>query len=224
MSYLPWLAGGAALGLAARSGRRAVPTRSYHLSAHKFDHFKQAQPLSSRKGVDLGFHFGTQQTALTAANKLYREGRVKPGDTVYLYEVALDTRRPLVLAEDRLGGWHASDILQRIFEGERTEDELVRMGFTAEDVDGYFDDEGPISPSGENLKDLWWDPVQEQNETVAWLESRGYNAIEYANTFEGGGLSHIVFRPTQVKILNVTPYTVPDYAGAASRRTRRHKR
>tara|TARA_R110000824_G_scaffold15745_7_gene66058 strand:+ start:1696 stop:2367 length:672 start_codon:yes stop_codon:yes gene_type:complete len=223
MNYLPYIAGAAALGLAAR-GRRAVPARSYHLSANKFDRFTQQQAQSSKKQTDLGWHFGSKQTAFTAANKLYREGRVEPGDTVYLYEVALDTRRPLVLAEGRMGSWSASDIVQRIFDGEYEEEELIRMGFTVEDIYGYDDDDGPISPSGENLKDLSWDPRQEQSETVDWLESRGYDSIEYENTFEGGGFSHIVFRPQQVRILNVTPHIVPAYAGAASRRARRSRR
>ena len=188
MNYLPYIAGAAALGLAAR-GRRAVPARSYHLSANKFDRFTQQQAQSSKKQTDLGWHFGSKQTAFTAANKLYREGRVEPGDTVYLYEVALDTRRPLVLAEGRMGSWSASDIVQRIFDGEYEEEELIRMGFTVEDIYGYDDD-----------------------------------SIEYENTFEGGGFSHIVFRPQQVRILNVTPHIVPAYAGAASRRARRSRR
>ena len=172
--------------------------RAYHLSPLRFGEFRQ-QVRPARRGTDAGFHFGTKETALTVGDKLRRERRVRPSDPLYLYEVELRARNPLRLPENRHGSWTVDDLLTGIFELDP-----LPAGVTEEDLDGYWQDE-VMSPSGENIKNMahaW----QEIDEFTDWLEARGYDSVQYENNFEGGGLSTIVFRPEQIRIVGVSTW------------------
>ncbi|HIK61171.1 MAG TPA: hypothetical protein EYF98_10850 [Planctomycetes bacterium] len=179
------------------AGRRAVPPVAYHLSAVKFDRFEQQHKQH------FGFHFGTKDTALRVGDKLRREGRVQPGDTVYLYTVKLYSRRSLVLKEERGGAWNPVQIFRGIFDRDELPD-----GFTEDERHAFYEDE-VIAPSGENLQDLYYDPWVQADEFASWFHAHGYDAIEYENIFEGGGTSYIVFRPEQIEILDVEPWRLP---------------
>ena len=75
-------------------------------------------------------------------------------------------------------------------------------------VDEYYDDV-VTSPSGENIKDLSFEPTEEMEEFIDWFSSLGFDSIKYENTFEGGGDSYIVFKSDQIDIVDVKEYQVP---------------
>jgi len=169
--------------------------RAFHLSPLRFDSFRQKK-ADGWKSVDTGFHFGTKATAMIVADKLHRQGRVEPGDRVYLYEVELDVDSLVALSENRLGAWPAHSIVQRLFE-----DEESHPSITEEEIDAYFEDE-ILLEDGENLAD-WYGRPEEHDMLRRWLEEHGLDAVTYDNTFEGGGESVIVFDPARIEILGV---------------------
>jgi len=173
----------------------------YHLSPIKFDKFQQ-QLKPSHQASEPGFHFGTKQTALTVADKLKKEGRVKSGDIVYLYRVQLNISKPLEMKENRMGSWGVNSIVNEMFEGESS------FSPTDDQLDEFYEDV-ITTPSGENLKDLMFEPGLEVKEFISWLNNQGYDAIKYNNTFEGGGTSYIVFQPEQVNVNDVEEYEIP---------------
>ena len=175
----------------------------YHLSPVKFSNFKQ-QKSRLRVGMhaDVGFHLGTKETAFNASELLRHRGRLKSGDTVYLYEVDFNPRRVLNLKEGRGGTWSIHDLLRRMFEAEPQFDFL-----SDEEINDYYEDI-IMSPNGENLKDLTWDPDLERSEFTDWIKSKGIDGIQYRNTFEGGGISYLAFDPQTIKIKKVIPYTI----------------
>jgi 7-cyano-7-deazaguanine synthase in queuosine biosynthesis len=180
----------------AQANRSAL--RAYHLSPLRFGEFRQ-QVRPARRKTDAGFHFGSKETALSVGDKLRREKRVRPSDPLYLYEVELRARNPLRLIENRLGSWTVDDMVGAIFDLDP-----LPARVTEEDLDAYWQDE-VISPSGENIKNI--DNAQEQiAEFVDWLGARGYDSVQYENNFEGGGLSTIVFRPEQIRVVGVSPW------------------
>ena len=166
----------------------------YHLSPVKFNIFKQQ--LS-----EPGFHFGTKETALTVAHKLFLDEQIKIGDVIYLYEVDLKINNSLLLPENRLGSWSVSDILLELFEGNDGE---AYPFISEEQIEDYYDDI-VLSPSGENIKDLTFQPEEEIKEFIKWFKAFGYDSIKYENTYEGWGISYIVFEPRQIQILNIKP-------------------
>lgn len=176
----------------------------FHLSPVKFDSFEQQYNDDSRKASDAGFHFGTRDTALTVADKLKKEGKIEAGDSLYLYSVSLDANSPVHLPENRLGSWSIFSILRALFEDFEGGS---HPAISDEMLDDYYDDI-ITTPSGENLKDLDYDPALEINEFASWLNSIGFDSIKYENTYEGGGESIIVFSPSQITINSVQEYRV----------------
>lgn len=176
----------------------------YHMSPNKFDAFHQ-QFHGGWRANDVGFHFGTKETAMIVADKLKQEGRVKPGDVVYLYTVGLNASNPIQLDENRTGGWTVNSILNAMFEGFGGES---HPSISEEAVDEYWDDV-VTTPSGENLKDLDYDQHLLMSEFKSWLNNLGFDSISYVNTFEGGGESIIVLDPNQITIKNIEEYQVP---------------
>ena len=181
-------------------------TTAYHMSAKRFDRFKQQEARRAHSHPDVGFHFGTKKTALIAGNKLEKEGRVSPGDLVYLYKANLDLGNTLRLEENRRGSWSVFDILRAIFDPFEAGGELPPQ-FSEDDFFAFYDDE-VIAPSGENVLDLMHDNRELTHEFIAWLHARGVDSISYNNTYEGGGKSYIVLSPDQIEILDVTTYEV----------------
>jgi len=175
----------------------------YHMSARKFDTFAQ-QFKDGYKANDVGFHFGTKDTAMIVADKLKQEGRVSPGDVVYLYTVDVSANNPLSLPENRSGAWNVNAILLAIFEGYDGES---HPAISADAADEYWDDV-VTTPSGENLKDLDYDQHLLMDEFKSWFNSLGFDSIVYKNTFEGGGDSIIVFDASQVKVKSIEEYRV----------------
>ena len=183
----------------------------YHLSPVEFSRFSQ-QSLGGGYEADVGFHFGTKDTALTASGLLAGKGRIKKGDTVYLYELDINTGKPLVLDENRRGSWSIHDLLRSIFEGGPgggplpfiTDEEF--NDYYGQDEDGEEREEGVFTPQGDNLKDLHGSEEQRRG-FQSWLKAHGFGSVKYKNTYEGGGDSFIVFDPKQIKIKSVTPYT-----------------
>lgn len=172
----------------------------YHLSPVKFEQFAQ-QLKPAHIASEPGFHFGTKKTALIVADKLKKEGRVKPGDVVYLYKVSLNMTSPLKMLENRMGSWGVTSIVNEMFEGETS------FSPSDEQIDDFYEDV-VTTPSGENLKDLMFEPAIEVKEFISWFNDQGYDSIEYDNTFEGGGTSYIVFKPEQISIVDVEEYEV----------------
>ena len=177
----------------------------YHLSPAKFDRFQQQMAANPAISSDVGFHFGTKETALTVADKLQKDGKVNSGDSVYLYTVNLDKGKTMELLENRSGTWSVNSILQAMFEGFGGE---PHPAIPDEMVNDYYDDV-VTSPSGENIKDLSFQPVEEMEEFIEWFSSLGFDSIKYENTFEGGGDSYIVFRPEQIDVVDTEEYQVP---------------
>lgn len=210
------------MGLRLDSARRVASrhmragTRLYHLSPVEFSNFKQ-QELGGGYQSDIGFHFGTKETALTASDMLYRKGRIDKGDTVYLYELDIDTGKPLVLNENSRGSWSIHDLLRTIFEGGPGGGPVPAAGVTDEEWNAYYgqDDDGEELDEGEgvfladgtNLKDSWLGAEEQRRGFLSWLKAHGFKSVKYKNTYEGGGDSFIVFDPKQIKIKSVTPYT-----------------
>lgn len=191
-------------------------TRLYHLSPVEFSNFKQ-QELGGGYQSDIGFHFGTKETALTVSDMLHRKGRIDKGDTVYLYELDIDTGKPLVLNENRRGSWSINDLLRTIFEGGPGGGPIPAAGITDEEWNAYYgqdedgeeldEGEGVFLPDGTNLKDSWLGAEEQRRGFLSWLKAHGFKSVKYRNTYEGGGDSFIVFDPKQIKIKSVTPYT-----------------
>ena len=177
----------------------------YHLSPIKFDKFQQQMATNPSISSDVGFHFGTKDTALTVADKLKKDGKINSGDSVYLYTVNLDSGKTLELPENRSGTWSVNSILKAMFEGFGGE---AHPAIPDEMVDEYYDDV-VTSPSGENIKDLSFEPTEEMEEFISWFSSLGFDSIKYENTFEGGGASYIVFRTEQIEIVDTKEYQVP---------------
>jgi len=177
----------------------------YHLSPIKFDKFQQQMATNPAVSSDVGFHFGTKDTALTVADKLKKDGKVKSGDSVYLYTVKLGINKTMELPENRSGTWGVNSTLKAMFEGFDGEH---HPAIPDEMVDEYYDDV-VTSPSGENIKDLSFQPVEEMEEFIDWFSSLGFDSIKYENTFEGGGDSYIVFKSDQIDIVDVKEYQVP---------------
>jgi len=175
----------------------------YHLSPVKFTSFAQ-QRKGGNEAIDVGVHLGTKRTALTVADMLYQKGRIRIGDTVYLYDVSAKLDKCLFLVEDRLGSWSADRILSQIFEGC---DGGPHPFVTRKEEDLYWEDVVKISGCrNDNLKDQW---IYEEEKIAAlakWLKKRGVTCIKYKNVFEGGGISYIVLDPSTVRINSVTPY------------------
>ena len=187
--------------------RLLTETRSstyFHMSTDKFDSFEQ-QYKEGWALSDVGFHFGTKDTAMAAADKLIQEGRVKSGEAVFLYSVDLFIDSSIRLQESRGGNWNVSSILRQMFEGFGGGQ---HPSISEEELDNYYEDI-VIAPSGENIKDLGWDPQLEMEAFESWFTNLGFDSIVYDNTFEGGGDSVIVFDPSQIVINDVEEYQVP---------------
>jgi len=178
---------------------------AYHLSPAEFDRFQQ-QDRHWQAHPDVGWHFGTKKTALTVAHKLEREGRVDPGDPVYLYKVKLDLGGTLTLEENRRGTWSVFDILRGIFDPVEEGAELAPQ-FSEDDLWAFWEDE-VIAPSGENVLDMMHDKQEQITEFTAWLLAHGVDSIVYDNLFEGGGKSYIVLSPDQITIDSVEEYEI----------------
>jgi hypothetical protein len=173
--------------------RRRNPTKTlYHSSPNAFREFKQ-QRRRGNYATDAGFHFGTKQTAMNRIQALAAEGRVGPGDRVYLYKVRIDFDNLVRLPENRRGTWSVTDLLRALVE---ESDAALPDDF----VDGYYEDE--IWVGDENLVDTWDDPVHQAKLFNRLMRELGIDAVVYENTYEGGGDSYIVFDPSQTTILD----------------------
>ena len=180
----------------------------YHISANKFDQFKQQQK-QGWSATDAGFHFGTKETALSRASQITQDSEYgwKKGKPLYLYTVNLNVSKPLHLPENRLGAWSVSDILQEIFGA--IERGASIPGITDEMFDQWYEDVWMVK--GENAKDSLGNSVFEDVKALTtWLKKIGYDSISYDNEYEGGGISYIVFDPNQIKITNVEEIEVGD--------------
>jgi hypothetical protein len=185
----------------------------YHLSPAEFTSFKQ-QELGLGYELDIGFHFGTKTTALSAASFIYNRGLINKGDRVYLYELDIDIGRPLTLEENKRGSWSMSHILRAIFEGGPSGEPLPAAGITDDELDAYYGqdkdgeeiDEGVYLPDGTNLLDPSLSAEEKRIGFYYWLKEHGFDSIKYDNVYEGGGESFIIFNPKQVAIKSITPY------------------
>jgi hypothetical protein len=175
----------------------------FHMSAKDFGVFEQ-QFKGGRKASEPGFHFGSKELALIVAHKLKLEGRVKSGDTVYLYAVDLDVSNPVRLKENRLGSWSVTSIIKELFEGF---DGDAHPEITEEEVDSYYEDE-ILLESGENLKDMWSE-YEEFKGMAQWMREKGWDSIIYNNEYEGGGDSLIVFDPSKIRIKSKEEWIIP---------------
>ena len=187
------------------SGKDIKGKTFFHGTFAEFGTFRQ-QGNRGSESVDMGFHFGSKQTAETVlVNRKIVEAEGQVGGTFArgidtskprVVAVELDIKNPLRLEEERGGNWSPNDVIIKIRNkleaGENIE------GISEEDIDDLFNDE--IIQDGENILELD-DVKQEADLLQKWLNERGYDGIVYENTFEGGGDSLIAFKPEQVKII-----------------------
>lgn len=119
---------------------------------------------------DIGFHFGSRETANTRVHHLLEEGDVFVEGTRILV-CHLDIAKPLRLPDCHTWGGHNVMIALR--------------------------DAGVLS--GEQLDRLWDDGYFGPDEFRDTLEAAGYDSAVYANITEGGGDSYIVIRPEHIR-------------------------
>ena len=148
-------------------------------------HGTKAQFNTFTRG-DIGFHFGTKGAA---------RGRVGTGKNVTIKEVYLNITNPIVFDED-LGSWDADyRLTQELFErGILTRDEAEQILLS--DDKTY---RRPTEKANKKLREI--------------LLQKGYDGIEYRNTFESkkDSTSYIAFNSNQVKeIFNFNPTSDPD--------------
>lgn len=164
----------------------------FHISPYKFSRFSQ-QYRSSKGASDFGFHFGSIQTVTAHLHALKKKGNLQ-GKRAYLYTVNVTANNPLLLQENRIGGWAVHRILGQIFDD-------MPSWVTDKMLDDYED--GIVTlPNGENILESFSEQAQ-MDGLALWLESFGFDSIKYRNTFEGGGMSYIVFHPNQARIVNI---------------------
>jgi hypothetical protein len=158
-----------------------------------------------------GMHFGTQESA---ENRLpIKKGECElnnfplphQGENPFLISAKIDLKNPLKLGENRTGGWRPHDVVRAIFE--IAEKEGIE-GFNEQDIEDFYNDE--ISLNGINLVDLIDEDYGDEYNNAElkehlfirdWIESKGYDSIVYKNEYEEGGESIIVFRESQIEIL-----------------------
>lgn len=179
--------------------------RLYHLSPVRFKQFHQ-QIQGGPEATDTGFHFGTRETALSAGDMLFKQGRIGPRDEVYLYEAIVDLGTPLEMKEWRGGSWTVDGIVNRLVDSEHPM-------FSEEELLAAFEDEVCVDASeiglsdAENLSD-WYGQVEEHDLLRLWLAQHGYDSIAYTNIFEGGGTSYVILDPARAEIVGVEAYRV----------------
>ena len=186
----------------------------YHLSPYKFDTFEQQYNPDHRMASDIGFHFGTKQTALTVADMLLKKGRIGDGAELYLYKVLLNNKSPVTLPENRLGSWSINNIMLQLFEGNEGEE----LPFVPEELVGAYWNDEIITSSGKNLKnDMdFYDDEERTQEFISWFhEIFGFDSIKYENTYEGGGTSYIILNPEHIEIKEVFPVVVKEVMSAS---------
>lgn len=133
-----------------------------------------------------------------------------------MIECEVSYTNAITLNENRTGQWTPYDIVREIM-NKIEEGEYIK-GFTDADLDDYYDDN--INLNGVAMVDLineeYGDEVFDQDYKEFlfvrdWLESKGYDAIKYQNTFEGDSECIMSFRPENVKITN--SYCLKDKLG-----------
>lgn len=122
-----------------------------------------------------------------------------------MIEADVSYTNALTLNENRTGQWTPYDIVREIMT--KLEDGESIKGFTESDIDDYYDDN--ININGVAMVDLIHEEYQGEfaNQDYKeflfvrdWLESKGYDAIKYQNTFEGNSECIMSFRPENIKV------------------------
>lgn len=178
-----------------------------------------------------GIHFGSKESALnrvevkieeairTIGNS--REDAIRigiplpdKGENPFLLELEVDIKNPLILSENRLGAWKASDVFMTIME-QHAENPI--KGITEDEYEGYECDEFEFN--GILFVDLFDEEykgeylnqeLKEQLYIADWIKSKGFDSIMYENEFEHGGSSFIVFDVDKITIKNKTQLN-PDF-------------
>lgn len=124
-----------------------------------------------------------------------------------MLEAEVSYKRAITLNENRTGQWLPYDIIREVMTKYENGEDV--HGITEEDLDDYYNDE--ININGRMLVDLCHEDYggEEFNQDYKefmfvrdWLESKGYDAIKYQNTFEGNSECIMSLRPENVKITN----------------------
>lgn len=122
-------------------------------------------------------------------------------------EIDVTYTRAIELNENRTGQWNPYDIIREVM-GKFERGEVVD-GITEDDLDAYYTDS--LSFDGVLFDDLYSSPYggEELNQDYKeflfvrdWLESKGYDAIKYKNTFEGSGDCIMSLKEENVKVTN----------------------
>jgi hypothetical protein len=162
------------------------PLVVYHGTPKDFEAFKEGKTWQG-----FGFHFGTA----AAANEVLEQGRNSQNfGAQRIMPVYLSIKNPLKFDRSYDRGRHdPMDIYKMVMR--KAEEEGV-PGITESEINDLYDDdhqfEGQrfIDLEGQELRDL----------LRKWLNSMGYDGIEYENAGEDvGSTSWIAFKPTQVK-------------------------
>lgn len=184
--------------------------RLFHASFNDIEALKTPE-----KGF--GIHVGTEETARerlhVKANEMRNTGEFEYRDTSkgYLYELSVSYNNPIKLKEfDRLDTWSAESVLRRFYEHvEDGNEQEVDISYeeaveTLELEEFVMPEEADNEFSGVDYLDL---PEFQQGDFVTGLlKHYGFDAIEYENQYEGGGVSVLLLEADQVEITNKTSF------------------
>lgn len=182
----------------------------FHSTFDDFNNFDFSKSI-------LGGHFGSYETAINRLHvkekEFQKEGRPLPfnGECRVMFAVKLDITNALRLNENRSGIWNPISVFQAIFE--KAEEEGLSF-IDDNEIDDFWDDVINLNVDGEDInfhdlslylheyKGLSCTDEMEKEFLKDWLKEKGFDAIIYANDFEVGGDSVLVFDEKKVEIIN----------------------
>lgn len=124
-----------------------------------------------------------------------------------MIEAVVSYRKAVYLDENRTGKWDTHDILRELMN--KFENGNDEIGITEQEYDDYMEDN--LSFNGVGMLELIDESYGGEHIDLEykeflfirdWLESKGYDAIKYNNTYEGNGECIISFRNENIDITN----------------------
>lgn len=140
-----------------------------------------SEPFFIFEKDDVGFHFGTEEQAKERAT-----------DEKSIIKAYLNIRNPLVIPQD-IGDWNGLNMADYILSGDIDFDITEDLRKTEKDIETLekiaadTDSDGYNSSASKAMREF--------------LKSKGYDGIQYLNSFEGDkeSVSWIAFNSTQIK-------------------------
>lgn len=171
-----------------------TPMPVFHSTSFIFDRFKVDHGQNSYR--KFGAHFGSIEAATNRvhvrAQELAQNAEPDMGRNPHVMAVYLSIQNPLRLDEVRTGRWGVHDVMMQIME----KGDVGLIDIPEEMLDAFFRDELEID--GQSWTDVHEDEASQL--LISFLEKTlGVDGIVYANTFEGGGDSYLVWDPKKIK-------------------------